>query len=463
MTLSQNIELLRNKPPLDQIEVFNTMLESGDLQDLEIQEILETSRFFTRWMEHATAVTDAPDEFLAVGGLQLVSSILQNHSYIEFGNDKIYPHLWVVLLAPSSYFHKTTVLNLVKRTLADIRLKSSWDDLKIKKNKSSSGEKGGIASTGKSGKSLIAPDRFSIDYLVEELSKRPSMLLVQSEFGSFLKEIDKTFNQGAKETLTEIYDSGIIVKSNKTILAENNGEPIEVDNTALSILSASTKDWLEEYVKLSDVSAGFIARFIFVPADRKTRFYAWPQNPNDEIVDLIKQDLAAISEKADGEITTSVAKPLYKVWYKHLFDRVHTEETVSKTIGFDQRLSIYALKFAMIIHAANSSNNALSIDSMVRGIALAEYFRAKIRMLFQTTFLSRFDKNKRQIAEFIFRNDHKLTNRKIQQRAGRLGIRAAEFNEIMHVLKEDGDVHFDADDKASISAASIYLKGIIRR
>ncbi len=316
----------------------------------------------------------------------------------------------------------------------------------------------------RSGEELIAPDGFSIALLIEELQDRPSMLMVQSEYGAFLKELDKLHNQGAKETLTDIYDSGMYIKFNKTIKAENDGKPIKIDNTALSIYSATTKEWLQEYVKLSDIGAGFIARFLFVPASEKTRFYGWPKTRDEEKYENIKRNIASLRSTVKGEFDTSQIKPFYELWCEDLMERARHEDDISKTIGFDSRLAIYALKFTMILHASKYKNTTITLDSLVVGIQLAEYFRGKTKELLDTTFLSKFDQNLRKVAMWIFQNQHAMTRRQIQMKAGggNNRIKAFELKEIFEILEAEGDLMWDREEKALISKASKYLKGMIR-
>jgi len=437
------IKLIKGQTSQKQLQIFKGCLDDG-LVEPSLMLALSSSPFFKQWMSFTQKMTDAPDEFLAVGGLHLVSAVLSNRAFIQFGNDKIYPHLWSVLVAPSSFYHKTTALNMVKRTLSTLNF-------------------GNKLVGPKSGKDLLAPDRFSIDYLLEELQERPAMILMQSEFGALLKELEKDYNRGGKETFTELYDSGPVVKMNKTIKANNDGNAIEVDNTALSIFCASTRDWLEEYVRVRDISAGFLSRFLFVPASEKTRFIGWPQSPDTVKLEVIKQDLLSIRSMVKGEFDVTAVRPFYELWYQDLFRRVRQEETISKTIGFDQRLAIYALKFAMIIHASSAKDTTLTVENMVRGIQIAEYFRNKTKELFATTFLSPFDSKTRKLAETVYRNQGKLTRRRLQQRMSSYSIRAREFGEIVDILVDDGDLKFAPDGFARIHKESKHLKGIIKK
>ena len=116
--------------PEQQLILFKQMLKEGDLKKVPIQEIVHSSPLLARWMDLTKETTDAPDEFLAASGLQLISSVLGNQSHIMFGSSKINPHLWMVLVAPSSYYRKTTALNLTRRALAKMKFAVSWSDRK---------------------------------------------------------------------------------------------------------------------------------------------------------------------------------------------------------------------------------------------------------------------------------------------------------------------------------------------
>lgn len=460
MKTTKQIDTFMGSSPEQQLILFKQMLKEGDLKKVPIQEIVRSSPLLGRWMDHTMEQTDTPDEFLAASGLQLISSVMGNQAYIMFGSTQIYPHIWCVLVAPSGFYRKTTALSLARRALAEMKLPVSWAD-HSKSNNSNDNEKG--IKIIRSGADLIAPDRFSIDLIIEELQYRPAMIMFQSEYGGFLQELEKTYNHGAKETLTDIYDSGMFIKFNKTIKRENEGKPIVIDKTAFAIFGATTIHWLEQYVRRSDIGAGFIARFLFVPAYKKTRSHGWPKSGNKEVYESLKCDIAAIRKTVRGGFDASEIKPFYEMWYHDLEKRSETEQTSNNMIGFDTRLSGYALKFTMIMHASKYGNMELTLDSLISGIQLAEYFRSKTQELFETTFLSKFSKNVRKLAEFIYRNDHGKNKRQIQQRASAIDIRGEEFNLILETLLEEGDVHWDAAGNAAISKNSKFLKGVVRK
>ncbi len=134
-------DLMENTSSEARLDIFKQMLTDGDLKKVPIEEIVNTSPILERWMNFTKELTDAPDEFLAASGLQLISSVMANQSYIMFGSTRIYPHLWMVLVAPSSYFRKTTALNLTRRALASMDFPVTWSDHREPKIDEDSDEK----------------------------------------------------------------------------------------------------------------------------------------------------------------------------------------------------------------------------------------------------------------------------------------------------------------------------------
>ena len=108
--------------------------------------------FVNDYMEYASTLTDAPDEFHNFMALGILSTVIGNQAYIPFGTNRIYPNLWIILLAQSSFFRKSTSLTLGTRLLRDMH-------------------KGG----------LILPDEFSREQLVQNLAKQSRGLFVWSE------------------------------------------------------------------------------------------------------------------------------------------------------------------------------------------------------------------------------------------------------------------------------------------
>lgn len=108
-------------------------------------------------MEYASELTDAPVEYRIVCALVALATAAGNGIYFEQWGQRIFPVLWVVLISPSGWFRKTTVVYIMKRILVDAGL----------------------------GEALLAP-QWSRESLLDVLAHRPAGLLTYGEFGSFL-------------------------------------------------------------------------------------------------------------------------------------------------------------------------------------------------------------------------------------------------------------------------------------
>ena len=72
----------------------------------------ESQRFTDSYTEYAGEFTDAPKMFHRFMSYFLISTAVRRKAYVVQGHKRIYPNLWMVLLAPSSLFHKSYALSV---------------------------------------------------------------------------------------------------------------------------------------------------------------------------------------------------------------------------------------------------------------------------------------------------------------------------------------------------------------
>jgi hypothetical protein len=127
----------------------------------------------------------------------------------QTGARAVYPHLWAVLVAPSSFWRKSTAINMAEALLREAR-----------------------------GRARAAPD-FSREKFLRILAERPVGMLTLKEFGGFLATPRRDYMGGMKENLTELYDGPDVFTR-----ALQTGR-IEIERPAVTLLAATTLDWLE--------------------------------------------------------------------------------------------------------------------------------------------------------------------------------------------------------------------------
>ena len=106
-----------------EIEEIQQAFQEADQQDLveygvvaevgaefQTQDLIPEGSWLYSYYAMMQNCTDAPDNYLAASGLQILAFSLR-HLEMLFGSQRLKPNLWVVLVGPSTNFRKTTVLN----------------------------------------------------------------------------------------------------------------------------------------------------------------------------------------------------------------------------------------------------------------------------------------------------------------------------------------------------------------
>ena len=189
--------------------------------------------FLAEYQAFAESGTDAPTRFHEYAAMTVAGTLIGRNAYVEWGHDRIFPNLWTILLAGSSQSRKSTSVGIARRMLVGLGREQVTD--------------------------YLLPDDFSREGLTKNLSSRAQGMFVFPEFATILKAFGLEYMGGTKELLTHLYDSPSV---HKRTLA--GGEPILIRDAFVSVLAASTVEWLLDTVKEDDFRAGFYPRFIFV-------------------------------------------------------------------------------------------------------------------------------------------------------------------------------------------------------
>ncbi len=305
--------------------------------------------FIKNYIEYASEVTDAPSVFHLYLAYVAVASVCGNNIYLRLGDQKIYPNLFMVLIAPSSLYRKSTSLMIAKRLVQDIN------------------------------NQVVLPNEFSQESLAETLAASPEGTLFYSEFASFLGASQKDYMRGIKEFLTDIYDCP------PYYLRKLKSGPVEIKNPVLSIVGATTATWFLDRIKRDDLEGGFLVRFLWVPAFYKEKTFALPPIADKAKREALVDELKEI-ERVGGEMSLSEdARRIYVEWHKrHESEAENLGEHL--LCGFYSRFETYALKFAMITEVAATRERTISGRSMKVAIDKIELLKKELKKLSEEQF-----------------------------------------------------------------------------
>jgi len=327
-------------------------------------ESFPTSGFLAEYVAYASEFTDAPVQFHVATALSLVSTVLARTVYINRGCNKLFPVLWVAVLAESG-IRKSTSQDIGKDLLRAVY------------------------------PHRIASNEFTKESLVEELSDCPVKILCFNEISSLLAQAEASYNRGMKTILVDLYDCPPYYTRKLTGKVSTIKEPF------LNILGASTTEWFIEHIKEAELRSGFLARFIYICADKRAKSLPLPPPADLKQRNGLIKELQRLGKK-HGEIRLSAeARKIYEAWYVQHEDQLKNEPLRSIFSPFYVRFSDYLLKIAMLF-AINDHVLEISQSHMERAIVFTDYFKDNLRYyLTNEMAFSPFAKEKNKLKKMI--------------------------------------------------------------
>jgi Protein of unknown function (DUF3987) len=293
------------------------------------------------YVEWAGERTDAPTIFHLAVGLSVLGTVLGNRAFLRLRYGTIFPNLWIVLVAGSSYMRKSTAIGFGTRLLADVN------------------------------KDLLLPNQFTMEALVDVLSVRQVGLLTASEFGAFMEAISgREYNSGGIQALTDLYDVPAVWQR------KIRKEDFTLQYPCLSLLGGSTITWLKQQIQAEDLAAGFAARLTFWTAKEKLPFRRAEEDTQEAMTK--RHALTDALKRLSAMPTHALSiEPAALAAYNDWCERHENEEVTDQMRGLHVRLETAALKLAIIIQASyllalGGPPDAIGVEAVQEGTRLAD-------------------------------------------------------------------------------------------
>lgn len=372
--------------------------------------------FVERYTAWAETFTDAPPQFHRFVGYWVLSTLLGRRVYMHLGDDWLFPNLWLVILAPSSFYRKSTALSIgarmVKAVQQDIMLPSEW----------------------------------SQECFITLMSQQSHGAMVCYEFKGLLAQLQKDYNFGAQSLLTELYDNPPEYSRKK---GTTEIKEFKIERPYLTILGASTLEWLINSVQSGDIAGGFLARFLFVSADQKDKILAIQPKADEAEKERVKNALQT-ALTFEGEMSyTAEAVQYYTDWYYRFVKEA--EKAPEGVRAFFPRLTAYAHKFAMLEAILNGHHPEITKDDCRRACLMADNFAAEIgRLGAESLGKSKFDSYRLKILKAINKTPGIEHSRLLRN----TNLPAKVFKDVIDTLKQTGEVEVRESGYYPIVAAT---------
>ena len=200
----------------------------------------ESKENFLRDFANLAKGTEIPPLFALWSGISGVSAILGRRVWMDMGVFTVYPNLFVVLVAGSGQFRKTTSIRLIEKLIRQVDPHPNFISQKITPEALIDAVK--IQRTGDDSN------------LGKEISEG---YVLAEELGIFINK--KSYEAGMASILIPLYDCADVFEY------RTKGRGVEeIRNACFSLLGASTVDWIRDAIPREAVGGGLTSRMIFV-------------------------------------------------------------------------------------------------------------------------------------------------------------------------------------------------------
>ena len=248
----------------------------------------------------------------------------------------------------------------------------------------------------------------------KEMIKDARAYLSSGEFVNFLLK-----DEQAISILTEWYDTHY-VKEWANSLKSSGTETLKDVN--ITMLGASTADYLRESVPVAAIRGGFFGRLMLIYSAEKGKINALIDEAKEEeqVTPRVKEwskyliDLSKIPPGSKFKITEG-AREFYRPWYYDLQERIKTRQLTDKT-GYIHRLHDHALKIAMIVSLSESDELILHKRHVDEGINMAQELISTIKKTIIGIGLSQSAPKNEVFLRSLFKAaENRMTRKKMMQ------------------------------------------------
>jgi len=458
LVMALSIKEVADKKGVKDLETILQKIDEDPCKDFSMEHFPLVLRTY---IESLCETTEAHPIMIIMSVLCSISAMIGKKVYMPrreyFQN--LYPNIWSLCITKSGGF-KTTALNKGSEIALeeDRKILDIMNDLKNKENpnfdlleddsKFSDAVKREILI--ESLRRPILPTRITTEFLIKHLSRGHQGMILSSELGEWLGNMQKNHNVDLKQIFTYFYDVDIAPYEHRT---KHCGNYI-VRQPFVTINGVSTVDWIESQVKADDVFSGFFARMLlFAPPFESKIPNALPK----EIISLKdtkgKEAKRKIAEtlKHLGELKFTFSKEA-KIQFRNIHEALYQmvrqskyDERCQKFLEpYLKRWSPYVLKLAMLFRILEDPlSQELSVSSIKASTEIVRVAIKSTAKLFEKELGESLDQNKqRRIYECIAKRskENKKTTLSNLLRSRILDGGSKEYEEILETLESSSKI-----------------------
>lgn len=321
--------------------------------------------------------TEPPALFREWVAMSVIAAALKRKTYLQWGRYKIYPNLYVMLIAPPGTARKSTSMEPGEDMLKDIGVK--------------------LAPEATTRESLIRSLAEATD---TEIDVESGDMIMHSSLTIFNSEIAVLFgnnNTALIAALTDWYDC----KDRWRYETKGSGKD-DINGVYVNLLGATTPDALQRMFPKELIGGGLSSRIIYVYEEKMHKPVVFPflQEEDEEMKELLKNDLERIQMMKGDFLPTDGFLDLWAEWYLKNYDkRIFSGDPNFQ--GYASRRPAHVRKLAIIMSAATRRDQAVTRQNLADAIDLLERTEVKMPRVFSGYGLGKTSDVTSRIMDFI--------------------------------------------------------------
>lgn len=311
-------------------------------------------------MEYAS-FSEAPPHMHFWTAVSTLAGALRRRVWIDMAYFRWHPNFYIILVAPPGIVSKSTTAGIGMSLLKKV------PDIKF----------GPDVVTWQALVTGFAESTMTYE-LAGEFHAMSAITIESSEFGNLLNPQDKEM----VDLLVSLWDGKQGAFEKKT---KGSGHDI-VENPWINLIACTTPAWIAGNFPEYMIGGGFTSRCLFVYADKKAKYVAYPGQivPADmkQKAQMLVEDLAQISLlKGEYELTAD-ALSWGNTWYQEHYAKKHVNLDDERFGGYLARKQTHIHKLAMILAAAESSKMVITAEHLALADKMVTDLEPEMQLVF---------------------------------------------------------------------------------
>lgn len=313
--------------------------------------------WITTYLQYAE-YTEPPISFHTWTAIGCLSAALQRKVYMDWGMERVYPNLYVVLLGPAAQTRKSTALRIGEELVKELNIPMIGQD--------------------NSPEAVIRDMKKALTNFNDgsSIKMQSAVACFSSELAVFLGRQNTDFHK----FLTDWWDC-----PNDWKRTTKHQGIDDINGVCVTLVGAMAPDWIPFVFTPESIGGGFTSRIMFISETKKAKTIVNPEKcpPPNGRRDKLVNDLQHINQSLIGPMKlTRDAEGFYEEWYERT-DRDMLDDgkfaVADRTFHtYCGRRSTILRKVSMCLSASRSDSMEITLKDISDALALMEAAEANL-------------------------------------------------------------------------------------